>query len=219
MWWCPPFSPPEWRDIGGVRGFCLSPRAVGSANAWLAVIGTQSLSTDYRNYCFSKKKIPFCSSHEPCNCEAFKPADAQMGFRCQALQNVVTQSSFPAAVGYVLKSKPPFWEVAAASSKVKLEKLEKPKGDFSLWRCVLLGMRRLCRRSCSADAQQHCGTRTQRAGRIREPCHVLLRRSRPGAESLVCPRARRGFHQPSGLADISVVKITSSGLLVWDFGT
>lgn len=152
MWWCLPISLPEWYDIGGVQGFCLSPQGVGSVNARLAVIRTRSISTEYRNYCFSKKKILFCSSHELYKAEAFKPADTQMGFQCQALQNVVIQSCFPTAMGYILKSKPHFWEVAVASSNVKLEKLEKPRRNFSLWCYVLLCTRHLYRWSFFADA-------------------------------------------------------------------
>lgn len=86
---------------------------------------------------FSKKKILFCSSHELYKAEAFKPADTQVSFQCQAPQNLITQSCFPTAVGYILKSKPHFWEVAVASKNVKLEKMEKNKRNFSLWWYVL----------------------------------------------------------------------------------
>lgn len=61
-----------------------------------------------------------------------------MGLQWRALQNVVTQSCFPTATGYILKNKPCFGEVAVASNNIKQEKMEKPKGNFSLWCYVLL---------------------------------------------------------------------------------
>lgn len=88
----------------------------------------------------------------PWKAEAFKPADTQMGVQCQALQNVVTQSCFPTAMGYILKNKPCFAEVAVASSNIKWEKMEKPKGNFSLWCYMLLWIWHLHHWSFFADA-------------------------------------------------------------------
>lgn len=79
MWWCAPISLPGWCDTGGAQGFCLSPQGVGSVNAWLAVIKTQSLSTEYRDLFFIyffKYEISV-----PPVSEAFKPADTQIGFQ------------------------------------------------------------------------------------------------------------------------------------------
>lgn len=152
----------------------------------------------------------------PWKAEAFKPSDTQMGFQCQALQNVVTQSCLNNS-GLHLKWKYHFREVAVASSGIKWEKMEKPKGNFSLWCDVLLQVWHLygwsfCFPSSTEELASTVHTR-------RRSFDHLLPAVVPNlvTKSLVCLLSLCDFEMLSGLVEISPVKITVSALLIWDF--